>query len=145
MKRSPVVIFTLVLVCVLLHVAIPETSKALYLTSPSQVLSLSGLAWGKAILAGFLHVNFSHLFGNCLLLVLLGYPVELSLGSRKTLYLLLCAGIGSLVFHIGTFPTSSVPFLGASGYAFGILTAWVFLLNRQINLGYKVLPAGFLP
>lgn len=127
--RYPIVFFTLVLICCSLHWFLSDETKMSLLTTPVHLTQdISFLNLSKAALAGFLHVNFNHLFGNCLLLVLLGFALEKQIGHKKSLLLLLCAGVGALLIHVFSNPWSPIPFLGASGYVFGVLTVYCLRL-----------------
>ena len=141
MRKEPIITFLLCTICVVLFLAIPENVKESLLTSPEKILSLQPLEWAKALLASLLHYDFAHLFGNLLLISLIGYALEDRLGHLAFLKLLGYSVVGSLVLHVGLFPSSPVPFLGASVYAFGIVTAYCFLSCSSI---LKVLPIAIL-
>src|SRR5262249_37745977 len=87
------------------------------------------LAYLKALLSGFLHAGFGHLYSNLMCLFFLGYAVEEKIGHKAMLGVLLASGLGALVAHVGSDPYSSWPFLGASGFCFGVMVAYVFTLR----------------
>ncbi len=128
--KQPYVVFIFTLAFVTLFF-LPEETKYNLLTSPLElVYSHTWSSFGKALLSGFMHIKLSHLLGNLTLFVLLGYIVEERLGHLKTLLLLLCSGIGALALHVGHMPFSPVKFLGASGFVFGLLAAYVKLIKK---------------
>lgn len=128
-SKYPIVVWLVVLANILLYYLISPNNIEHYLTSPKELWTNASIAEvGKALLSGFLHINFEHLFSNMLLLVLLGYYVEQRIGHYNTGLLLVCAGLGAIVLHCLSNIYSPVPFLGASGYVFGILAAYCLII-----------------
>ena len=72
----------------------------------------------------FLHSGISHLLGNMVVLIILGYYLEALVGKARFLSVYLISGIVTIVFDVASrilFNTSlSVPLVGASGAIMGI-------------------------
>lgn len=128
--RHPFVVFIFTLIFIGLFF-IPEETKYSLLTSPVEIVYMhKPIFWAKALLSGFMHIQLGHLVSNVVLFVLLGYYVEEKIGHLKTLFLLLASGVGALVLHVGYLSASPVKFLGASGFVFGLLAAYVKLIKK---------------
>lgn len=137
--RKPWVTFSLVMLCIVLYYAIPPEIEYKFLTSPLILThTFEPIEYLKALLSGFFHMSFGHLYGNMLILILLGYAVEMKIGHKSMLGVLGASGAGALVAHIGSAPYSPLPFLGASGFCFGVMVAYVFLIHT--NWFFKLLP-----
>lgn len=127
--QLPWVMGLLVTICFVLHFTLPVQTRFALLTTPAELIFAPSLrALGGAITAGFLHVDFRHLFSNCLMLTLLGFALEKKMGHGKTAMLLLLSGLGALTVHVLSNVYSPIPFLGASGYVFGIIAVYAALL-----------------
>jgi membrane associated rhomboid family serine protease len=94
----------------------------------------------RLLTALFIHVQWMHLLGNLLFLVIFGLPAERSLGSWRFLVLFLLGGIASNL--IGALSLAGVlrPIIGCSGAVSAVLGAYVALFPRA-RLGL-VLPLG---
>lgn len=88
----------------------------------------------------FIHVEWMHLVGNLLFLVIFGLPAERSLGSLRFLALFLVGGIASNL--VGAISLAGVlrPIIGCSGAVSAVLGAYVALFPRA-RLGL-VIPLG---
>ncbi len=88
----------------------------------------------------FLHGGFGHLFGNMLLLVIVGLAMELALGSLLYVLLYLGGGLAAVLLFWLVYPNSVIPLVGASGAIAGLmgLYATVFGL-RKIRFFYTLL------
>lgn len=77
----------------------------------------------------FLHGDIMHLFGNMLLLWILGRAVEGRLGWWKFALLYLLAGAAGSLLHLGLAGRFSpeMPLIGASGAIYGVLGAALFM------------------
>lgn len=153
--RIPWATLVLVVACVLCFVI-------LALTPPSQRIALL-LAWGtipahifnthlpwvpqaadpallRLFTALFIHVEWMHLLGNLLFLVIFGIPAERSLGSVRFLALFVIGGVASNL--VGALSLAGVlrPIIGCSGAVSAVLGAYVALFPRA-RLGL-VLPLG---
>jgi membrane associated rhomboid family serine protease len=85
----------------------------------------------------FLHGSNSHLWGNMVFFVLMGYVVELILG--RTLYLAgyLFSGLTAGVLYVLLFPHSATPGVGASGAIAGVMGMYVIIFGlRKVNFFY---------
>jgi len=88
----------------------------------------------------FLHGNVSHLVGNMLFLLALGFIVERSIKSRA-LYLAsyLAGGLGSALFFLPFDTNSLMPSLGASGAIAGLMGMYTVLFHiRKIRFFYFI-------
>lgn len=88
----------------------------------------------------FIHVEWTHLLGNLLFLVIFGLPAERSMGSVRFLALFVLGGITSNL--IGALSLAGVlrPIIGCSGAVSAVLGTYVALFPRA-RLGL-VLPLG---
>lgn len=91
---------------------------------------LDGEVW-RLVTAIFLHANFGHLFGNCLMLYILGMACEHAFGGRQFILLYFVAGIGGSVLSVLVHPGPSV---GASGAIFGLAGAIIVIIYRYQKL-----------
>lgn len=88
----------------------------------------------------FLHLDFFHIFGNFIFLMLFGIPIERQLGAWRTLFLFL---VGGAVANLVTIMLVGQPnriLIGASGAVSVIIGSYLALLP-QAELGI-VLPLG---
>ncbi|MEJ2360891.1 MAG: rhomboid family intramembrane serine protease [Gammaproteobacteria bacterium] len=87
----------------------------------------------------FLHGSNSHLWGNMVFLVLLGYAVELILGPVLFLAGYLLSGLAANWLYIMLYPHSAIPGVGASGAIAGIMGMYVIIFGlRKVNFFYYV-------
>lgn len=88
----------------------------------------------------FIHVEWTHLLGNLLFLVIFGLPAERALGSLRFLALFVLGGIASNL--VGALSLAGVlrPIIGCSGAVSAVLGTYVALFPRA-RLGL-VLPLG---
>lgn len=85
----------------------------------------------------FLHADFGHLFGNMLILGLIGYVVETALGSRRYLAFYLLAGLASGGLDVLIHPDSGITDIGASGAIAGVMGMYAVLFGlRKIRFFY---------
>ena len=88
----------------------------------------------------FLHGSFDHLLGNMVILFIVGYLVEETLGKRRYLAFYLLAGIGAAGFDLVFNASRIVPGIGASGAISGVMAMFVALYGmRKIRFFYWVL------
>lgn len=120
-----------------------ETWGAVPETLFSQTSALQALLDGRILTlfsAIFIHVDWLHLIGNLLFLVIFGLPAERALGPWRFLALFLTCGAGAnLAAALSLHSTESV-IIGASGAVSGIIGAYLALFPRA-RLGV-VLPLG---
>ena len=153
--RLPWATLLLVVACVLCFVILalmPGAQRVALLlgwgTIPANIFSVSqpllpqliDPALIRLFTALFIHVEWMHLMGNLLFLVIFGLPAERSLGSMRFLALFVLGGIASNL--IGALSLAGVlrPIIGCSGAVSAVLGAYVALFPRA-RLGL-VLPLG---
>ncbi|MBL1319809.1 MAG: rhomboid family intramembrane serine protease [Methylophaga sp.] len=87
----------------------------------------------------FLHADFSHLFGNMIFLLAVGFIVELSMNRSIYLFAYLFTGICSALFYIPSASDSLIPSLGASGAIAGLMGMYAVLFNtRKVRFFYFI-------
>ncbi|NOQ93195.1 MAG: rhomboid family intramembrane serine protease [Methylophaga sp.] len=87
----------------------------------------------------FLHADFSHLFGNMVFLLAVGFIVELSMSSSLFVTAYLLCGIlsNSITFYTGS--DSLIPSLGASGAIAGLMGMYAVLFGaRKVRFFYFI-------
>lgn len=75
----------------------------------------------------FFHSSFAHLVLNMLPLALFGPRVEARLGALGFLLFCLVCGVGGTLARAAAMPLASLPIVGATGIAAGVMGAWVRL------------------
>ncbi|MDP8239504.1 MAG: rhomboid family intramembrane serine protease [Candidatus Hatepunaea meridiana] len=102
---------------------------------------LNGEIWrlGTAI---FLHDGFDHLFGNCIVLYILGMACEHAFHPKRTAVIYLVSGLsGSLL----SMTLQSTPSVGASGAIFGVMgSVIVFMYKYQNHFFIRNKRIGFI-
>lgn len=73
----------------------------------------------------FMHSGWMHLLGNMLLFYLAGLIVEDAFGRPLFALLYLSSGVIASLVHVGAFPHSMVPLVGASGAIAGVMGAFL--------------------
>ena len=83
--------------------------------------------WYRYITSAWIHSegDFIHVLGNVLVITLVGVPLEQRLGARRFIIVYLIGAIGGGVAWVFFNQESSIPALGASGAAFGLLGAYL--------------------
>lgn len=85
----------------------------------------------------FLHGSHGHVWSNMLMLLLLGYGVELILGRWLYLAGYLLTGIGGSMAYVVFYHDSTIHTVGASGAISGVLGMYVMIYGlRKINFFY---------
>jgi membrane associated rhomboid family serine protease len=85
----------------------------------------------------FLHGSDGHVWGNMVMLLLLGFGVEMILGRWLYLAGYLLAGIGGSLAYVAFYHDSTVHTVGASGAISGVLGMSVMIYGlRKINFFY---------
>lgn len=104
---------------------------------------LGGLPAGLTYVSyAFFHADFMHLAGNMLFVWVFGDNIEDALGHFRFLVFYLAAAAAGAWLHGAIEPQSSVPLIGASGAAAGIVAAYI-LLHPKIRIW--VLALGKIP
>jgi membrane associated rhomboid family serine protease len=75
----------------------------------------------------FLHSGWLHIIANMWTLWIFGDNVEDVMGAWRFLLFYLLCGLGALLVHVVTSPSSTVPVVGASGAIAGVMGAYFFL------------------
>jgi membrane associated rhomboid family serine protease len=87
----------------------------------------------------FLHGSVSHLLGNMIFLLAVGFIVELSMNRPLYLFAYLFTGICSALFYIPSASNSLLPSLGASGAIAGLMGMYAVLFNtRKVRFFYFI-------
>jgi membrane associated rhomboid family serine protease len=84
-------------------------------------------AWLTIFTSMFLHANWLHVGGNMLYLWIFGNNIEDVLGKARFLLFYLLCGILAAVVHVVSDPASTIPTVGASGAAAGLMGAYILL------------------
>ncbi len=79
----------------------------------------------RMVTAAWLHADWLHVLFNILVVALVGVPLEQRLGSRRWMMVYFLGFMGGNIAWIISHPESSIPAIGASGAAFGILGAYM--------------------
>jgi membrane associated rhomboid family serine protease len=91
----------------------------------TSLLANPKLAAIQAVTSMFVHLDFMHLFGNMLVLVLFGLPFEERIGARRFLVVYLLGGLlGSITQIASVWGTHDILLMGASGAIFAIIGAF---------------------
>jgi membrane associated rhomboid family serine protease len=104
--------------------------------------------WLSPLLSTFFHANFAHLFGNMLILAILGNNVEDRLGHIRYIVLYLLGGAAAWVGHVALNLDSLYPAIGASGAIAAVFAAFLvfFPFARILTLVWFPVPlAVYLP
>ncbi len=96
--------------------------------------------WYQAVSHMFLHGSVGHLFGNMLILLLVGYIVERVLGALRYLIFYLVGGVGALgLFWFGQ-TSGGGGLVGASGAISAVMGMYAVLFGlRRIEFFYSIL------
>lgn len=84
--------------------------------------------WWRTITATFLHGGFGHLFGNMVVLYIVGMACEHAFGVARMMLVYFGSGVAGSALSLLASPGPSV---GASGAVFGVLAAVVVMLYRN--------------
>lgn len=118
-------------------------------THVNDLLSQS-VTWSYSLKAGnpslisflshmFLHADISHLLGNMVFLLAVGFIVELAMNRYFYLACYLFCGICSALFYIPSASESLIPSLGASGAIAGLMGMYAVLFNtRKVRFFYFI-------
>ncbi len=88
----------------------------------------------------FLHGGWDHLLGNMLVLLIIGFVVEATLGKFTYLVTYLLSGLLSGGLYIAFNTTSNIPSIGASGAIAGVMGMYLMLFGmRKIKFFYSLL------
>jgi membrane associated rhomboid family serine protease len=86
----------------------------------------------------FLHVGFTHLLFNMIVLFFFGPRLELRLGSKSFIWFYLFGGFGGALFHF--FLSPGAPMVGASGAVYAVLLGYAYFWPRDVIYLWFVLP-----
>ncbi|MFY9488487.1 MAG: rhomboid family intramembrane serine protease [Solirubrobacterales bacterium] len=86
--------------------------------------------WQTVFSSMFMHINFSHLFGNMLFLFVFGMALEMGLGRLAYSLFYVIGGIAAMLGHLLFEPGSMVPVLGASGAISAVMGGYLMTYPR---------------
>lgn len=89
--------------------------------------------WWRLMSAMFLHGGFDHIFGNIIVLYIVGLACEHAVGGARTAFVYLASGVTGGLLSMAMGPGPSV---GASGAIFGVIAAVVVVLYRYQDRFY---------
>ena len=94
------------------------------------LVTIPDIAWEplelhRMLTSTWLHADYFHILSNVIVIALVGIPLELRLGNRRFLLVYLIGGLGGSISWVIFNAGSTVPALGASGAAFGLLGAYL--------------------
>jgi len=88
----------------------------------------------------FLHGGLGHLLGNMVFLVLIGFALEMTLGSILYGLLYLAGGLFAVLLYWAVYPHSTLPLVGASGAIAALMGLYATIFGlRRIRFFYSVL------
>lgn len=88
----------------------------------------------------FLHGDIGHLIGNMLFLFLIGFTVEMTLGSGLYLLCYVLTGLAAVGLFWAVNPASGIPLVGASGAISGLMSLYAGIFGlRKIRFFYSLL------
>ena len=73
----------------------------------------------------FMHGGFSHIIGNMVFLWAFGPEIEDRMGARRYLPFYLLGGLAATAAQVAADPTSTIPYLGASGAIAAVMGAFL--------------------
>ncbi len=103
-------------------------------------LTQSALSVARLVTALFIHIDWLHLTGNLLFLMIFGLSAERALGAGRFLILFLVGGALANLVGAFTLASANAPIVGSSGAVSAIVGAY-FALFPRARLGL-VLPLG---
>lgn len=83
--------------------------------------------WWRLMSAMFLHGGFDHIFGNIVVLYIVGLACEHAFGGARTALVYFASGVSGGLLSMAMGPGPSV---GASGAIFGVIAAVIVVLYR---------------
>ena len=133
-SRTSVALATVLSVLLVSFVQFAESSLGGFAMSQSWVIDSLGIKPSimtnpaesyRMITAAWLHADWIHVLGNIIVVALVGVPLEQRLGARRWVAVYCLGFMGGNIAWILTHPDSSIPAIGASGAAFGLLGAYM--------------------
>ena len=91
--------------------------KPAIMDDPGEAYRLVSSAW--------LHADWIHVLSNILVISLVGIPLEQRMGGKRWMLVYAIGFLGGNVAWILSHPDSTIPAIGASGAAFGLLGAYM--------------------
>ena len=134
LKKQPFMNYGIVAVNIVLFFLCLFMGDGLYqkgMLYPKEVIEQG--KWYQMITSMFLHADVDHIFGNMILLFLLGNMAERHLGHLKYFLMYMVSGIaGNLLSILYSYAGQDfVPSLGASGAVYGMVGAFLWILIRN--------------
>ena len=132
--KQPFINYGIVIINIFLFLLCLFAGDSLYekgMMYPEAVLEQG--KWYQLFTSMFLHGDQNHIFGNMILLFLLGNKVETYIGHIKYFLLYMLSGIaGNLLSLFYSYKIQDfVPSLGASGAVYGVVGIFLFILIRN--------------
>lgn len=146
-RRPPVVVWLVMLVCIALYLWLLSLPPALRHVINYNLGLVPAVFFGRAELdetllnlppwatlftCMFLHSGFLHLAFNVMFLYIFGRSVEGAIGSFRFLLLYLVSGVGAEMVEALGAPETMLPMVGASGAIAGVLGAHVLLFPNAV-------------
>lgn len=91
--------------------------KPAIMGDPGEAYRLLSSAW--------LHADWIHVLSNILVISLVGIPLEQRMGGKRWMLVYTIGFVGGNIAWILSHPDSTIPAIGASGAAFGLLGAYM--------------------
>lgn len=98
--------------------------------------------WLALVATMFLHGSIPHLFGNLVFLWVFGNNLETHKGWWRYILLYLVGGAAATFAHVGLYPSSTVPIVGASGAIAAVMGAY-FVLWPNVRIK-SIIPIGLV-
>lgn len=135
LNKRPLVNYGIVAVNIVLFFLCLVTGNMLYekgMMYPRDIIEMG--KWYQIFTCMFLHSDVDHIFGNMILLFLLGNIAEKHFGHIKYFIIYMVSGIAGNLFSLwySYVLQDFVPSLGASGAVYGMVGAflWILLCNK---------------
>ncbi len=123
-NKQPLVTVFFILLNVVLYYSVADPLQLCI--SPLQLLSEpTFINTSKEVLSNFLHINFTHLFGNMMIMAVTGFHVEKKFGHKNMCLLILLSLMGSIAATLVCLASLPVVTLGASGVVAGVTTCYL--------------------
>jgi membrane associated rhomboid family serine protease len=96
---------------------------------PAQIVA--GHHWITLLTSMFMHASWSHILGNMLFLWVFGPEIEDAMGPLRYSVFYLVGGVVAMLAQVARSPSSTVPYLGASGAIAAVMGAFLVTYPRD--------------
>lgn len=110
--------------------------------SATPAVIVGGHHWITLLTSMFMHAGWLHILGNMLFFWVFAPAIEDAMGSWRFLAFYLIGGLIAAFAEIAISPTSTIPFLGASGAIAAVMGA--FLVTYPQDEIRTIVPLGFI-